>query len=91
MRVGLESVPRRSNEIVTAEYPGEIVVLSLLDSRYFAGGDCAASVWSRIDGLKSLEQICTELETEYAAPAAEIRRDVLDFILELAELRLIEV
>ncbi len=88
--ITLDSVYRKSDQLVAAEFPGEVVVLSLIDSKYYAGGDSAAAVWALIDGSRSVDDVIAMLSHEFDAPSEQIHADVAAFVSDLVELRLLE-
>ncbi len=74
---------------VEAEVDGERILLSPTDFSYFRLGGAGAPVWDKIDGVRTIEQIVSELESEFAGDLGTIRQETQRFIEALAEAGLV--
>lgn len=59
--------------------------LVLAPERVFEPDDIAVEILKRCDGAKSVETIATELSREYSAPLADILKDVIAMLQDLAD------
>ncbi|MCX7646043.1 MAG: pyrroloquinoline quinone biosynthesis peptide chaperone PqqD [Rhodobacteraceae bacterium] len=50
-----------------------------------------AAILSRVDGRRSIGEIAADLARAYAAPAEVIAPDVIDFLQDLAEKRMVDL
>ncbi len=57
--------------------------MSPKDFAYFGLVDTGALVWDRIDGKTSLDDLISDLSTEFETDAARVRSDVDDFVSAL--------
>jgi coenzyme PQQ biosynthesis protein PqqD len=84
-----------SEEIVSREIEGEFIIVPLVsgiaefDDDLFTLNETARSIWKRLDGKKSLQDVIQELATEYGAPENEIEKDVLGLVTELIKRRML--
>lgn len=84
-----------SEDIVAREIEGELIIVPLaagigdMEDELYTLNDTGRVIWSRLDGQASLRQIAADLAAEYDAPVAEIERDVLGLVQELARRRIL--
>ncbi|MDA0163852.1 pyrroloquinoline quinone biosynthesis peptide chaperone PqqD [Solirubrobacter ginsenosidimutans] len=81
--------PRQRDGVLAQEAQGQTVLLRLDDGSYYALDDVGARVWELCDGERSVDDIVAVMTGEFEAPAATITADVLEFIDELREERLL--
>ncbi|HEY6888869.1 MAG TPA: PqqD family protein, partial [Solirubrobacter sp.] len=81
--------PRQRDGVLAQEAQGQTVLLRLDDGSYYALDDVGARVWELCDGARSVDDIVEVMTGEFEAPAATITADVLEFIDELREERLL--
>jgi len=80
----------RHGEFVTREVAGETLVVPLragvgdLDSIYTVN-DVGAAIWRLIDGRRTADDIALEVVRAFEVEPEQARRDVEDFLAELAE------
>lgn len=74
---------RRQEGILAQEAHGQTVLLRLEDGGYYALDDVGARIWELCDGERAVRDIVTVLCSEFDAPEAVVRSDVLEFIGEL--------
>jgi hypothetical protein len=65
------------------------VLLRLDDGSYYTLEDVGARIWDLCDGEHSVEQMAAILCTEFDAPAESVQVDVLEFVSELRDERLL--
>jgi Coenzyme PQQ synthesis protein D (PqqD) len=66
----------RSASVLTAEVDGEIVMMSIEHSRYYALNETGGDIWRRIDPPCSFDELVDALASEYAVERATIAADV---------------
>lgn len=83
----------RHPDLAEVTHPDSAVVLNLARLKdqplpYVFEGH-SFHIWSRIDGVRTEEQIVDELGEAFEAPAAQIAQDVRAFLVELRGMGLI--
>ena len=92
-----KSIVKRSADIVSREIEGELIIVPItsgigdMEDELFTLNDTGKEIWSRIDGVHSLEDISTNLSYEYQAPLDVITKDVVGLSQELVNRRILEV
>ncbi len=88
--LSLNSICAPSEEIVAREIEGELIIIPLtagigdMEDELYTLNDTGKAIWGRLDGTATLGEIAAGMAEEYNAPPAEIERDVLGLISELA-------
>ena len=88
-RVNLESTYAISEDVVSREIEGEILIVPLvsgigdMEDELFNLNETGKAIWERLDGQKSLKEVIEELSGEFDAPEEEIEQDVKGFVEEL--------
>ena len=96
MQIKLESVPQKSSNIVFRKIEDEYILVPMLASsaeveHIFSLNKVGADVWERINGEKTAGEIVDELIREYEETQDRIKDDVLSFLSDIAEAKIIEV
>jgi len=84
-----ESIVARSDDIVSREIEGELIIVPIAsgigdaEDELYTLNETGRSIWERIDGKHSLKNIADDLSIEYTAPLDIITRDVLGLVVEL--------
>src|SRR5262249_9364162 len=73
----------RSDGILVAEAQGQTVLLRLSDGSYYALDEVGALIWELCDGERSLQDIVTELCSQFEATERTVTADVIEFVGEL--------
>ena len=95
--VTLDSICAPSDDIVAREIEGELVIVPLasgigdMEDELYTLNATGKAIWGRLDGARSLSQIASELAAEYSAPAADLERDVIGLVAELARRKMLVV
>lgn len=63
----------------------------LAPERAMALDNIAVTIVKALDGVRSINNICDDFAKEFNAPREQIGKDVLGFIQELANRRMIEI
>ena len=86
--VTLDTVYKRSDRIVARRIAGEFILVPLvgrganLDSIYSLNR-VGTFIWDRLDGSRSLREICDSIVAEFDVPADRALADLLEFVATL--------
>lgn len=95
--INVNSICVPSEDVVARTIEGEIILIPIaagigdMEDELYSLNATGGEIWNRLDGVRSLWQIADELAVEYEGPAAEIERDVLGLIGELAQRKMVQV
>jgi len=95
--VTMETVCIPSEDVVAREIEGDMIIVPLVagigdaDDELYTLNETGKAIWKKLDGVKSLGQIATELEKEFSASPDEIQKDVLGFASEMVTRRILTV
>jgi hypothetical protein len=84
-----------SEDVVVREIEGEIVIVPLvsgigdLEDELFTLNETARAIWNSIDGARPLADVVRGLTAEYDAPDGLVASDVVGFLQELYDRRMI--
>ncbi len=84
-----------SEDVVVREIEGEIVIVPLasgigdLEDELFTLNETGRAIWGLVDGSRPLAAVVRELVAEYDAPIRLVEEDVVGFLQELLERRMI--
>jgi coenzyme PQQ biosynthesis protein PqqD len=81
--------PRRQEGVLAQEAQGQTVLLRLDDGGYYALDEVGAAVWELCDGSRSVAEVVAAIGERFDAPEATIRADVMEFVEELRDERLL--
>jgi coenzyme PQQ biosynthesis protein PqqD len=88
-KVDLEAIYSISEDVVSREIEGEILIVPLvsgigdMEDELFNLNESGKAIWQRLDGQKNLKKVVEELSEEFEAPKEEIEQDVKGFVEEL--------
>ena len=95
MAITIDSILVPSEDIVTREIEGELIIVPLvagigdLEDELFTLNDTGKAIWRKLDGTLSLKEVVNILVNEYDAPVDEIEEDVLGLAGELVNRRML--
>lgn len=89
--IGPESRPRRRDRVLTQAAAGTLVLLDLEGGQYYSLDEVSARVWELCDGEHGVGGIVETIGAEYDAPVATIYEDVLAFLEEMLDEKLLVV
>lgn len=81
----------RLKDVISTEMNGEAVMMSIAQGSYYGLNAVGTRVWSLMQQTESIDDICRELETEFVVTPAVCEKEVLAFLLALAQNKLISV
>lgn len=90
-----DSVFQRSDDVVSREIMGELIIVPLasgigdMEDDIYTFNETGRAIWEQLDGKKTLQEIADALAAGYDAPDGEIERDVQGIVTELFRRRMI--
>jgi hypothetical protein len=94
-KIELGRTYRPSEDVVVREIEGEIVIVPLasgigdIEDELLSLNETGRAIWERLDGSRSLAEVVAELEAEYEDGGGLVRSDVVGFLQELFDRRMI--
>jgi hypothetical protein len=90
MAIDLSTLVKQSPAQVSTALDEEVVILNLENSLYFGLEGVAACIWNAIKEPTIAAEICREVTEQFDVGEEQCRRDVIEFLEELASAGLIE-
>jgi len=95
MGVSADSVFRKNRNLVFRKIQDEYILVPIAASAadvesIFNLNETGAAVWERIDGIRKISEIINDIKSEYEGKDREIEEDVMTFVTEIADAKLIE-
>ena len=87
--IGPASRLRHRERVLTQRAADSLVLLDVDGGEYFALDEVSGRVWDLCDGSHSVSAMVAALCQEYDAPAESVEEDVLSFLGEMADERLV--
>jgi len=84
-----ESRFRRRDRVLVQSAAGKQVLLDLDDGQYYALDEVSGRIWELCDGTNSVAAVVDAVCREYDAPAETVEEDVVAFLGEMAEEKLL--
>ena len=91
----LDMICTPSEDVVAREIEGELIIVPLaagigdMEDELYTMNETGKAVWGKLDGARTLRQIASELAGEFAAPIADIERDVAGLVGELVRRKMV--
>jgi hypothetical protein len=89
--IEIESRPQRRDRVLTQTAAGTLVLLDLDGGQYYSLDEVSARVWELCDGEHAVGAIVETISTEYEAPPDTIYEDVVAFLEEMRDEKLLVV
>lgn len=89
--IGADTVARLARGVRLRDDPVRGHKVLLAPERAMALDEIAVKIVEALDGERSVEQIAEAFATEFNAPRDEIAGDIIAFLRELADRRMLEV
>ncbi|HYX23452.1 MAG TPA: PqqD family protein [Thermoanaerobaculia bacterium] len=87
--IAADSRLRHRDRVLIQGAAGTLVLLDLEGGQYYALDEVSARVWELCDGEHGVAAIVEVIGSEYDAPAATIREDVMAFLQEMLDEKLL--
>ena len=90
----LETCFAKENDLVTRDVAGEKIIVPIKGhvgdlEGVFTLNEVGTVIWAHIDGQTSVRQLMEAVRNEYDVAAAEVEKDVVDFLRSLEDAGLI--
>ena len=82
--ITLESVVRRSSDVIASQVENELVMMDIDRGMYYALNAVGADIWERLAEPQTVADLCAQLQRVYAVDRATCEADVLAVLNEMA-------
>jgi hypothetical protein len=89
--VSLSSVAVVSNELVSANLDGEVVILGFKSGSYYGLDQVGVFVWDLLQQPRQVSDIRNAIFEQYDVELVQCERDLLALLVDLADRQLIEI
>ena len=91
----MDAILKKIGNIVSRKIGDEYILVPIAASvadieSIFNLNETGAAIWDKIDGKKSLKEIVAQIQEEYEAEGQQVEMDVVEFIHEMMEAKLVE-
>ena len=83
--ITLESVVRRTPDVMASPVENELVMMDIERGMYYALNPVGSDIWERLTEPQKVADLCTQLMQQYAVDQATCEADVLAVLNEMAE------
>lgn len=93
--VSFDSIYKQSEDIVSREIQGEIVIVPItsgigdLEDDLFTLNETGRVIWGKLDGKEKLKKIAKSLALDFNIPFEDIKKDISGFVKELLKRRML--
>lgn len=87
--IGPDSRLRRRDRVLAQRAAGQVVLLDLDGGQYYALDEVSGRIWDLCDGSRDVSTLVSEICRDYDAPAESVEEDVLAFLGEMVEEKLV--
>lgn len=91
MRIGPESRLQRKDRVLVQRAADQWILLNVESGQYYALDEVSGRVWDLCDGSREVSKVVEAICADFDAPAEMVREDVLAFLDEMAEEKLVSV
>tara|TARA_B100000678_G_scaffold275025_1_gene266583 strand:- start:1511 stop:1807 length:297 start_codon:yes stop_codon:yes gene_type:complete len=70
----------KAEQVLSSSVDDGLLLMDMDTGDYHHFDDIASSIWSRIDGEKSVGDVCLELQDEFQVDPAQCEEDTLEFL-----------
>lgn len=94
-KLSLSSICSHSDELIAREVGGEILLIPLKsglvdgDEALYSLSPIAKEIWELLDGINTIGNVVDILSQSYDASFEEIKKDVLGFVSEMIQRKMI--
>lgn len=90
-KIDVQTVVARNDEPVSIDVDDTVVMMSILQGKYYGLDTIGTRIWELIAQPQSVASVCDALRDEFDVDEETCRRDVLDFVRELAGEQLVRI
>ena len=91
MNITATTVVTQVADLVTAQIEESLVILSMAADRYVALNSVGQRIWQLVQEPTTVAEIIRELQVDYVGDPERIEADVMNFLDQLREDRVIEI
>jgi hypothetical protein len=89
--ISLSAVAVVSNELVSANLDGEVVILGFKSGSYYGLDRVGVFIWNLLQRPRRVSEIRDAVFGQYDVELAQCERDLLALLMDLADRQLIEI
>jgi hypothetical protein len=90
-KIELDTVVTHSEDLVSCELDGEVVLMSIANGSYFRIDEIGSRIWALLEEPRRVRDLCDQLMREFDVAREQCESDVLNFLNEMRADQLIEV
>jgi len=89
MKLTEQTIIRRNNDILASDIDGEKVMMSIQQGEYYGLGKTGSFIWDHIEQPISIKKLVDLITEKYEVSKAQCLNDIMPFLNDLAEKKLI--
>ncbi len=89
--IGPDTIVSRSEEPVAVEVDQTVIMMSIEQAMYFGLEGTGPRIWALLEQPRSVASVIDALVGEFDVDPEDCRREVIDFLEELREARLVHI
>jgi len=90
-KITLDTYIKRNNEVFASHIDDEVVMMNIQSGKYYGMDTIGSRIWELINEKIQVQQVVDQLLDEYDVSEEQCKNDVLEFLDELNENKLVEV
>jgi len=90
-KITLDTYIKRNNEVFASQIDDEVVMMNIQSGKYYGMDAIGSRIWELINEKIQVQQVVDQLLEEYEVSEERCQSDVLEFLDELKENKLVEV
>ena len=89
MAIALTTVVARNETLLFADLDDTVVMMDADKGRYYELDPIGAKIWTLLETARTVDELCEVLAATYDVEPEVCRRDVLEFLNEIEDLRIV--
>jgi hypothetical protein len=89
--ITLDTIVKRNDDIFTGIIDDEMVAMSIENGKYYQLNKTGSRILELLDTSRSISELCEAMQGNYTVDGSVCREDILEFMQEMAKLKLIIV
>lgn len=87
----LNTLVRQNPDQIAAEADGEVLMMHIESGTYYGLNEVGSFIWKQLAAPRSVEEVCTAIQSEFEVDAARCTEDALAFLRGMVEDGLVDV
>ena len=87
----MQAVITHSKGLVATDIDGEIAIMAIDSGKYHSLNATGSQIWNAVKQPVSVVAVCESLASQYQVDAEQCRSDVLEYLQDMVNERLLEV